>query len=166
MKFHISALVLCALLAGVFLLPSAHATEYNQMTELSFSASVEIPGMTLPAGTYWFVLKDDRSNRDIVQIFSADRSQLEATLLTLPTDRQQPTPRTEVKFAERPNQKPEALLKWFYPGLLTGHEFVYSTKHEQEFTSDAKRDEIAKPMTVAFNTAASNTTASLTEIAR
>jgi hypothetical protein len=134
------AIIFCCVLACAIFLPGAKADEWNQMTKLSFSEAVEIPGQVLPAGTYWFVLQNDASDRDIVQIFSADWSKIEATLQTVPTDREQSTDETDIQFAERPYQKPEAILKWYYPGLLTGHEFVYSSKHEKEFAREAKRD--------------------------
>jgi len=47
---------------------SARADEWSQLTKLTFSEPVEIPGRTLPAGTYWFVLADSDSDRNIVQV--------------------------------------------------------------------------------------------------
>jgi hypothetical protein len=138
--------ILCCALACAILPPAAKGDEWNQMTKLSFSEPVEIPGQVLPAGTYWFVLQNNASNRDVVQIFGADWSRIEATLETVPTDRQQPTDGTEIQFAERPSQKPEAILKWYYPGLLTGHEFVYSRQYEKEFAREAKRDVLTPEM--------------------
>ena len=81
------------------------------MTKLTFNQPVEIPGSGLPAGTYWFVLQASSSNRDIVQIFSPDWSKIYATLITVASYRQQTTNYTEIKFAERPHNQPEALLK-------------------------------------------------------
>jgi hypothetical protein len=39
----------------------------------------------------------------------------------------------------------KALLKWYYPGRLTGHEFVYSARHEREFARDVKQDVLVEP---------------------
>ena len=147
-----SAIITSLILACVVWSPLARASVYNQMTELAFTTPIEIPGQILPAGTYWFVLKADDSNRDIVQIFNANRSKLEATLLTIPAYRQQWTSRTELTFAERPQVKPEALLEWFFPGEQTGHEFLYSKRHEAEFARDTKQDALAHPMNLAANT--------------
>jgi hypothetical protein len=137
------AVIFCFMLACTVFLPVARADEWDQMTKLTFTEPVEIPGQVLPAGTYWFVLMDNPSDRNIIRVFSQDWSKLYATLLAVPTDRQQPTDRTEIKLAERPHDRPEALLKWYYPGLLTGHEFIYSVKHEREFARDAKLDVLA-----------------------
>ena len=84
-----------------------------------------------------------------MQIFSADWSKIDATLLAVPAYRQKATNDTEIEFAERQHQKPEALLKWYYPGRLTGHEFLYSARHETEFARDKKRDELTDPLDLA-----------------
>jgi hypothetical protein len=61
-------------------------------------------------------------------------------LSTFPTYRMQSTNTTEIEFAERPHNQPEAVLAWYYPGRLTGHEFVYAKRHENEFARDIKQD--------------------------
>ena len=147
------AFVFSFILAGMVLLPQARADEWNQMTKLKFNEPVEIPGVVLPAGAYWFVLQDNQTDRQIVQVFSNDRSKLYATLLTEPAQRLEPKMRTEIKFAERVDSQPEALLDWYYPGRLVGHEFVYPKKEERELTRDAKQDVLARPMNSAPNTA-------------
>jgi len=140
------AIVFCCVLSLAVLLPNARAGEWNQMTKMSFVQPVEIPGRVLPAGTYWFMLLDDDADRNIVQIFSEDRSVLYATLSTIPTYRPQASNRTEIKFAERPYDKPEALLNWYYPGLLTGHEFLYSRTQEKELAHDSQQDVVVRTM--------------------
>jgi hypothetical protein len=124
---------------------SVRADESNQETKLTFSAPVEIPGRTLPAGTYWFVLANSSSNRNIVQIFSADRSMLYATLFTIPSKRLRVSDETTLTFAERPSRKPEAILTWFYPGQTTGHEFLYPKNEEGELVHDAPQNVVAEP---------------------
>src|ERR1700758_1740341 len=107
------------ILAFTTFLPMARADEWNQQTKLSFSQPVEIPGGVLPAGTYWLKLADTQS-RNVVDIYSSDWSKDYATLVTVPEYRLQSNDHTEVEFAERPHDKPEALLTWYYPGMLTG----------------------------------------------
>jgi len=141
-----SAICISLVLAGTFLLPAARADEWNQMTKLSFNQAVEVPGAVLPAGTYWFVLGSN-NNRNMVQIFSKDWRTLYATIFTVPTYRQQVADETELRFAERPHTRPEAILKWYYPGLITGHEFIYPKKEEKELVRDAKLDIVALPTT-------------------
>jgi hypothetical protein len=141
MNRHKIFTIVCAIiLACGVLLPAARADAWNQKIEITFSQPVEVPGAVLPAGTYWFMLANSDSNRHIVQIFSPDWSTLYATTFAIPTYRQQTHNRVEVRFAERPYNQPEALLKVFYPGLYTGQEFVYHRREERELRRDAKLD--------------------------
>jgi hypothetical protein len=117
--------VLALTLLGATLAPGARADEWNKKTVMTFSQPVEIPGQILPAGTYTFVLLDSPSDRHIVQIFTADGSQIIATVLAINNYRLKPTGDTVVKFAERSGDNPEALKAWFYPGDNFGQEFVY-----------------------------------------
>jgi hypothetical protein len=131
-------LLIVALFCGVSV-PSAHADEWNQETVLTFSGPVAIPGQVLPAGTYRFILFDNNADRNIVQIFSSDWSKLYATLFTVASERREPTDETAIGFAERPSDQPEAISTWFYPGEITGHEFIYWGKEATELATDAKR---------------------------
>ena len=65
------AIALFLIMAFSISVPVMRADGSDQNTKLRFSESVEIPGRTLPAGTYWFVLVDDNAFRNVVQIFSA-----------------------------------------------------------------------------------------------
>jgi hypothetical protein len=114
----------------------ARASEWDQATKVIFSNAIEVPGTVLQPGTYWFVLANSDSDRDMVQIFSADRTKLYATLNTVPMERRGITTETAFTFAERPADKPEAILTWFYPGNTTGHEFLYSRNEEKELATD------------------------------
>jgi hypothetical protein len=131
-------LVIVAVLCGVNV-PSANADEWNQETIVTFSQPVAIPGQVLPAGTYRFILADSVSNRQIVQIFSSDWSKLYATLFTVPNERREPTGEAAIRVAEPASDRPEAIITWFYPGEITGHEFIYSGKEKRELATAAKR---------------------------
>jgi hypothetical protein len=126
MKIVNTALVVLALsLFGATVTPGVRADDYNNKTFITFSGPVEIPGQTLPAGKYEFVLSDSRSDRDIVKVFDADGSHLIATLLAINNYRLVTTDQTVIKFSERPNDRPEAVKAWFYPGKQWGEQFVY-----------------------------------------
>ena len=117
--------LLAITLLGATLLPSARADGWDKKTIVTFSQAVEVPGKILPAGTYTFKLLDSPSDRNIVQIFNADGSQIVTTILAINNYRLQPTGETVMKFSERPGDSPEALRAWFYPGDNFGQEFVY-----------------------------------------
>jgi hypothetical protein len=140
--------LLCALAA-----PRVMADEWNQATKVTFTDSIEIPGRVLSPGTYWFKLLNDDSDRNIVQVWNADRTQLLATMLTVPDYRLHPKGRTVLKFEERPSTKPEALEAWFYPGDRYGHEFVYAETNAKEL---AKR--VGRPVLSMRDDLASNIT--------
>jgi len=103
----------------------------NQDTYFTFSQAVELPNTTLPAGKYFFQLMDSDSNRHIVKVMSEDRTELKATLMAIPfysNDRPSDTP--QVRFMETPatagnGDGSNAIKIWFYPGMTTGHEFIY-----------------------------------------
>src|SRR5580700_5023792 len=88
-------------LAFLTIMPVARADEWNQASRLTFNQAVQIPGRVLPAGTYWFVLANTASNRNVVQIFSADRSTLYGTILTVSASRLEPTDHTAITFAKQ-----------------------------------------------------------------
>ncbi len=107
----------------------AAANSFDEFTYVTFTAPVEIPGQSLPAGTYLFQTADIWSNCDTVQIYTADKGRLLATVMTIPVYRFEPTPeRTIVTFEERPANSPEALREWFPRGLHFGHRFIYGRR--------------------------------------
>jgi hypothetical protein len=104
---------------------AVRANDWDQLTYFTFSGPVEIPGVTLPAGTYMFKLADTMSDRQITQVFSEDGAKLYATFFTLPTERLASPAEPLVTFEETRAGSPEAIKQWFYPGDRIGHEFVY-----------------------------------------
>src|SRR5229473_3601807 len=114
------AAALTALLA-----PGVRADEWNKKTILTFSGPVQIPGATLPAGSYVFKLADLSANRHVVQVFDKDEKKVITTLLAIPNERLDPADDPVVLFSERPAGSPQAVKVWFYPGERIGNEFVY-----------------------------------------
>jgi len=143
--------MLCTLAA-----PSAMmADEWDKATKLTFSEPVEVPGQVLPAGTYWFTLADSESDRNIVQIWNADRTRLVTTILAIPDYRLQPRGRTVIHFEERPSDQPEAIHSWFYPGNNFGQEFVYPKTRATQLAKQTSRPVLSMPNEQASSTAQS-----------
>jgi hypothetical protein len=118
--------VMCVAAALVAMLASgARADEWNKKTFLTFSGPVQVPGVTLPAGTYTFKLADLSGNRHVVQIFDKAESKIYTTILAIPHQRLEPSDKPIVLFSERPAGSPVAVKAWFYPGETIGNEFVY-----------------------------------------
>lgn len=153
--FSLAIAALCALLlVGVFS-TNARADLANKLTKVTFSAPVEIPGnngpMVLPAGTYVFKILDMGANRNIVQIFNEDQSQLFATILAIPNYRLTPTDETVITFEERPANTPPAIKAWFYPGDTFGQEFVYPKERALQLAQAAQEPVLAMPEEEASN---------------
>jgi len=141
------------LIFGVFLgfgllaaVPTAQADDANQATQFTFNRPVEIPGnVVIPAGTYWFVVANDICTPNLLEIFNVDRTQLYATLQTIPTIRPATSDDSQLTFAEQSHRQPLALMSWFYPDRLTGHEFLYSPREESRFSEGQQITLMAQP---------------------
>lgn len=131
--------ITCFLFYGV----AAHADEWNQSTKMAFSEPIQLPNVTLPAGTYTFKLAPSNTDRNLVQIFNADGSVLFTTETSITTQRGTVTDKTVVTLAQQPNGEPDALLKWFYPGDQIGHEFLYSAHEQQQLAHDHEQSIVA-----------------------
>ena len=144
MKTNKGYIILGLMIAlSLFFELAAHAEPMDQRTKLTFSEPIQIPGEVLAAGTYLFRLADGDSGQHVVQIFNADGTVPYATVLTIATERPYPTGDTAVTLAEQGAGNPDALLKWFYPGRVTGNEFVYSKQKEKELAQDKQQTIVA-----------------------
>src|SRR5213080_1576461 len=109
----------------LWLAPGVRADQWDKKTILTFSGPVQIPGATLPAGSYVFKLADLSGNRHVVQVFDKSETKIFSTLMAIPNDRLEPADEPLVLFSERPAGSPQAVKVWFYPGERIGNEFVY-----------------------------------------
>jgi len=133
-------------LLGIALSNSARADEWNKKTVMTVNEPFQVPNKVLPAGTYVIKLLNSQSDRHIVQIFNADETQIQTTILAIPNYRLQPTGKTVFSFWETPPGQPKALRAWFYPGDNFGQEFAYpksaavqiaAVSHQQVPTTEA-----------------------------
>jgi hypothetical protein len=115
----------CAFALVLSLAPGVRADEYNKQTFLTFSGPVQLPGVTLPAGTYMLKLADPDSGRRAIQVWDKEGMKLYTTLLTIPNQRMEPPDEPVVMFQERAAGEPQAIKAWFYPGESYGMEFIY-----------------------------------------
>ena len=104
--------------------PNLQANTLDKKTIITFHEPMEIPGMVLPAGEY-VVKRADGSLPNVIRFSSMDETEVFATVHAIPTQRSQASDKVEIVTEERPTGSPEAIKKWFYPGELTGAEFVY-----------------------------------------
>jgi hypothetical protein len=127
---------------------------WDKKTRVTFNVPVEIPGLNvqvLPAGTYVFRLMDSAGDRHIVQIFNKDETHLYANILAIPNHRLRPTDKTVMTFSERKAGEPQAIRAWFYPGDISGQEFVYPKKRAVELAKVTNLPVLYIPEEVAPN---------------
>jgi LPXTG-motif cell wall-anchored protein len=102
---------------------SAHT--YDKLTYLTFSGPIQIPGVTLDAGTYRFHLADPSSGRSVVQVLSNDGAVVYAMFHTIPDIRMTVTGEATVTFREAPVGVAPPVKTLFYGGETRGYEFIY-----------------------------------------
>jgi len=115
-----------ALAIATLVAVGARADENDRLTYLTFSGPVQLPGVTLAAGTYTFKLADLSGSKHVVHVMTKEDSpKLITTLMTIPNERLDPVKDTYIMFQERPAGMPQAMKAWFYPGRSIGEEFIY-----------------------------------------
>lgn len=118
--------VLCsaAMLMAVTAEPAA-AQNFNRHTVVTFSTPVELPGMTLPAGTYTFRLSDSTSDRNVVHVLDANGEKHLATLMAMPASRSEISDENVITFRETAANQPQPIRYWYFPNDRFGQEFAY-----------------------------------------
>jgi hypothetical protein len=124
MKRFLLAVASVGLLGLGFTL-NARADQWNKRTILTVNQTIQVPNKVLPPGKYVIKLAESIANRQVVQIFNADETELQTTLLAIPDYRLQPADKTVFTYWEMPPGQPRALRAWFYPGDNFGREFAY-----------------------------------------
>ena len=123
-RLFVSGVVAAALVAVMTPAP-ANAVTYDKLAYLTFSAPVQVPGVTLTAGTYRFRLANPETSRNVLQVLSNDGSIVYAMFHTMYDSRTSVTEDPVVTFRETPAGVPPAVRTLFYGGEHRGYEFVY-----------------------------------------
>jgi hypothetical protein len=103
----------------------AQGQPMDDRTEFTFSAPVELPGVTLPPGTYVFRFVDASNQKRVMQVMTKDDQKTYGMFLTINAIRPTPSNDAELRFLETPAGKPAAVKTWWYPGDTIGREFIY-----------------------------------------
>ena len=122
-----------ALAIATLVAVGARADDNDRLTYMTFSGPVQLPGVTLAAGTYTFKMADLSGSKHVVHVFTKEESpKLITTLMTIPNQRLDPVTDTLIMFQERPAGSPQAVKAWFYPGRSIGEEFIYPKQQAVE----------------------------------
>lgn len=115
----------CTVVLALVLVPGVRADEYTKETFLTFSGPVQLPGASLPAGTYQIRLADPSGDRRLIQVWDKEHTKLYTTVMTIPNLRGDTPNDPVVMFTETPAGEPQAIKAWWYPGERYGMEFIY-----------------------------------------
>jgi hypothetical protein len=143
------AVAICLAAVLALCISPAKADEHNKLTIFTFSAPIELPGVTLPGGTYAFKLADSLGNRNIVQVWNKDMSRLYTTILAIADYNPEPSEKTVIRFSESAAGGPPAVKEWFYPGEQYGLEFVYPKSRATELAKAANQPVPSMPQKTA-----------------
>lgn len=134
---NVTTILVTAFVLGLMLFaasPSANAqflgqAGWDRKTTITINKTWEVPGATLPAGTYVLRLlnlgQGGGATRTVVVIFNKDETEVLATVLGLTAYRVTDTEGVALHFYEASGSDPKPLHTWFYPGG-NGIEFVYA----------------------------------------
>lgn len=117
---------------------AAQTTSFRDTAKLTFTAPVQIPGHTLPAGEYVFMIADPSAARSVAQVWNADETELVAQALIVPTRRQDALGEPAVRFSNTPAGDAPALRAWFVPGESIGQAFVYPADQAVQIAKNAR----------------------------
>jgi hypothetical protein len=126
-KTMISSACAAAMLLTMSATPAlAQGGPMDSRTEFTFNQPVELPGVTLPPGTYVFRFVDATTGRKVMQVQAKDASsKTYGMFLTISAQRPKPSEDAELRFLETPAGQPAAVKTWWYPGNTIGREFIY-----------------------------------------
>jgi hypothetical protein len=111
---------------------TAQAQTHDRRTYFTFTETVMLPGLTLPAGTYMFSLVDGDWSRRAVRVSNREGTFTYGILLTAPANRMTPADAPELHFIETRAGNPLPVKLWWYPGESIGREFIYSDQEEMK----------------------------------
>src|SRR5207253_1434583 len=139
------AALCCLMLAMVFLVPTTtQASEWDLMTKFTVNHPFEVPGMTLQPNTrYTMRLLDSSGVRNVIQVLNADETKMLTQFIAINSERLKPADKTTFTFIETEPGYPMPIKEWFYPGRITGLEFVYPKEQALEIARHAKEPVLA-----------------------
>jgi hypothetical protein len=123
--------------------PNANAQPFDKKTIIDVNQPFQIPGVTLPAGTYVMKLVDVAGSRTVVRFLNSEENTVYATILGIPDYRLEPTDKSAFSFYEAKPEAARALRSWFYPGATYGVEFVYPKAKAEEIAAASGEHVIA-----------------------
>jgi len=135
-----AVIISCFVVALVFLAPPlTHGDEWNLATRFTVNQPFQVPGMVLEPNTRYVIrLYDSPAERHVVQVYNDDQSKLLTMFMGISDERMQAADKTVFTFIETAPGHPLPIKEWFYPGRLTGLEFIYPKDQAMEIARHAR----------------------------
>ena len=113
-------------LLGVLATSATGAMDLHSTTYFTFSKAVQMPGVTLPAGTYVFEVLNPNAGGDVVIVRSRDRKQVFLLRLTRAVYRpQRRNLDSSIVLGETSAGNPPTVKAWYPQSETRGREFIY-----------------------------------------
>jgi len=126
----------------------AQAGTMDKTTRLTFSGAVQVPGTTLPAGTYVFRIANPAS-QTLWQVFDARGRHLLASFFYVSTRERTISEANKahgkpiVRFHETAQGVAPALRVLYYPSDLAGNEFLYPREQAERIAAVSRHPVLA-----------------------
>jgi hypothetical protein len=129
-----------ALALLVFMAPAVKGDDWNLKTIITVSHPFSVPGKVLEPNTkYVLKLLDLQGNRNVIQLFNEDQSELLTTFMAASDYRLEPADETTFEFIEVNEGYPKPIRSWFYPGRLNGKEFIYPKDQAMDIVANSRQ---------------------------
>jgi len=119
---------------------SAQGATINKRTFLTFSGPVQVPGATLPAGTYVFRIANPGA-QTVWEVLDADERQVLAQFFFVRTEDRTVQEQNRahgkplVRFHETPHGVPPPVKVLYYPTDPAGHVFLYPRAQAEQIAA-------------------------------
>ncbi len=150
------------LAVGLFSLSfSAQANEWDKKTKITIDQPMQIADTFLQPGTYTLKLYNSNAERHVVEIWNADETHIINTVMANRTEKAMPSGHSQFTFYETPAGTAKAVKRWYYPGDISGNEFM-EPKHPQQIDV-ATTTTTTTPTVVSDETNSTTTTTTATD---
>jgi len=141
-----AALILgCFIVTLIILAPSyLRGDEWNRATKFEVNHPFQVPGMELQPNTpYVIKILESPGARNVVQVWNEDQQEMLTMFMGISSERAEAEDNTVFTFIESQPGVPLPIKEWFYPGRLTGLEFVYPKDQALKIAAHAREPVLA-----------------------
>ena len=141
-SFAASSVAATLLIAATATHAAGQGTTFDKRTIFTFSGAVQVPGATLPAGTYVFRVANPTSP-SVLTVLDAQERHVLGQFFFIPSrdrtieEQNRANGRPVLVFYETPQGMPPAIRIFYYPTDIAGREFIYPKEQAEKFAAVA-----------------------------